>query len=94
MGKAPREREIRAPRSFVDMDVRSSGEIYARAGSHVVRLPARVSEFTLERKNEAPSTFADLMGPLERESLRSSGGPCFRNFVTVLCVLFSVLFHF
>lgn len=93
-GKALLEREMLVPRTFADMDARSSGEIHARAGNHVVWLLARASKFTLERKNEATSTFVDLKGPLERPKPRSSGEPCFRKFVKMFCVSFSVLFHF
>ena len=67
------EREFRAPSIFADLDVRSSGEVHARAGSYVDRPTARVPDFTLERNFDASSTFADLMGPLER-------GPCFLKF--------------
>ncbi|KAF5956683.1 hypothetical protein HYC85_003908 [Camellia sinensis] len=58
-----------------DMDVRSSGEVHARAGSHVERPSSRALECTIERKFDIPSTFAGLMGPLERGNMdvRSSG---------------------
>ena len=69
--------EFRAPSIFADLDVHSSGEVHARAGSYVDRPSARAPDFTLERKFDASSTFADLMGPLEWEVPRSSGDPVF-----------------
>ena len=75
------EREIRVPSIFADMDVRSSGEVYAWAGSHVVSPSTRAPDFELERKIDITSTFAGLMGPLEQGSLHLSGDPVSENFM-------------
>ena len=52
-GELPLEREILVPRTFADMDVRSSEDIHARMGRHVAWLSARAPKFTLERNNKA-----------------------------------------
>ena len=87
-------------------DVRSSGEtaaqVWISCSRHFLqkvwcpleRPSARVSECTLERKFGIASTFAGLLGPLERGSPRSSGDPVFWNYGKALCVSFSVPFHF
>ena len=76
-GEVPFEREIRVPSIFANMDVRSSGEVHAQAGSHVERPSARAPESTIEHKFDITSTFAGLKGPLERGSPRSSGDHVF-----------------
>ena len=68
-GEPPLERKIRAPSIFCRHDVRSSGEVHARAGSYVVRPSTRAPNSTLEHKFDITSTFAGLMGPLERGPL-------------------------
>ena len=76
-GKPPLEREIRVPSIFCRHGVRLSGEVHARAGSHVERPSARAPEFAIERKFNITSTFAGLKGLLEQGSPRSSGDPVF-----------------
>lgn len=64
----------------------------ARAGSHVVKLSARVPDFTLERENDVTSIFAGLRGPLERGSPRLSRGLLFLKFwKCILCFVFRSL---
>ena len=71
------ERENRVPSIFCRHGVRSSGEVLARAGSHVERPAARAPECTIERKFDITCTFVGLKGPLERGSACSSRDPVF-----------------